>query len=306
MPATSDFRALGTGVRVITLEPETLEAATAAVEQVLREVDLTCSRFRSDSEVTLLNQAAGMPVRVSPLLLQAIDTALRVSRMTGGAVDPTVGAAMRVIGYDRDFARLPADGGSTVAIRPVPGYERIQLDRHASCVMLPPEVEIDLGATAKALAADLCAKAALTSGASGILVSLGGDIAVAGDAPDGGWPILIAEDHAAPASHGGEVIALKAGAVATSSTTVRRWRQGGQARHHIVDPATGAPARVHWRTVSVVAASCVDANAAATASIVWGQAALAWLERNRLAARLVAANADVTRLNRWPRAEVAA
>ncbi len=305
MLATSDFRALGTGVRVITLEPQSLAAATIAVERVLGEIDETCSRFRSDSEVRRLNQAAGVPTRVSALLFQAIDTALRVSRMTGGAVDPTVGAAMRIIGYDRDFAMLPADGSFSVAVRPVPGYERIQLDRHASTVTLQPEVEIDLGATAKALAADLCAEAALAVGASGILVSLGGDIAVAGDAPDGGWPILIAEDHATQADLGGEVIALNAGAIATSSTTVRRWRQGGEPRHHIVDPATGAPARVHWRTASVVAASCVDAKAAATASIVWGQAAVAWLERNRLAARLIAANGDVTRLSGWPLAVVA-
>ncbi|MDQ6711310.1 MAG: FAD:protein FMN transferase [Candidatus Dormibacteraeota bacterium] len=304
MLATSDFPALGTGARVITLEPQTLEAATAAVERVLREVDLTCSRFRSDSEVTRLNQAAGVPTRVSPLLFLAIETALRVSRMTAGAVDPTVGAAMRIIGYDRDFARLPADGAFTVAIRPVPGYERIRLDRLSSAVTLQPEVEIDLGATAKALAADLCAAAGIAAGASGILVSLGGDIAVAGEVPTDGWPILIAEDHAAPADAGGEVIAITAGAVATSSTTVRRWRQGGQPRHHIVDPATGAPARVHWRTVSVVAASCVDANAAATASIVWGEAAVTWLEENGLAARLVAANGEVNRLNGWPRATV--
>jgi thiamine biosynthesis lipoprotein len=306
MVATSAFRALGTGVRVITVEPAALDSSLAAVEQVLAGIDQTCSRFRADSEITQLNQAAGRPTRVSPLLFSAIETSVRVSRMTEGAVDPTVGTAMRVIGYDRDFDELPADGVFRVAIRPVPGYERIRIDRAARWVTLHPDVELDLGSTAKALAADLAAAAALEVSGSGVLVSLGGDIAIAGSVPEGGWPILIAEDHAAPLESGGEVIGLRAGGLATSSTTVRRWRQGGVARHHIIDPRTGGPATIYWRTASVVAATCVDANAASTAAIVWGEGAAAWLQRHRLPARLVAADGTISRLGDWPMPAVAA
>ncbi|MEO6795445.1 MAG: FAD:protein FMN transferase [Candidatus Dormibacter sp.] len=305
MGASIDFRALGTGVRVVTVDPAGLDPAVRAVQDLLAQVDQACSRFRPDSELSQLNRSAGRPVRVSPLLFLALTTALRVSRMTAGAVDPTVGTAMRIIGYDRDFADLPPDGAFTVAARPVPGYERIRLVTSRQEVTCQSDVEIDLGSSAKALAADLAARAAFAAAGSGVLVSLGGDIAVAGTAPADGWPVLIADDHAAPLDGPGEVVSISAGGLATSSTMVRHWRQAGVERHHIVDPRTGAPAQVHWRTVSVAAASCVDANAAATAAIVWGDAALDWLERHHLAARLVKANGGVTRLSGWPRAAVA-
>lgn len=305
MGASTDFRALGTGVRVISDDPAGLDPAVRAVQDLLAQVDQACSRFRPDSELSQLNQSAGRPLRVSALLFLALETALRVSRMTAGAVDPTVGTAMRIIGYDRDFADLPPDGAFTVAARPVPGYERIRLVTSRQEVICQPDVEIDLGSSAKALAADLAAQAAFAAAGSGVLVSLGGDIAVAGPAPADGWPVLIADDHAAPLDGPGEVVSISAGGLATSSTMVRRWRQAGVERHHIVDPRTGAPAQVHWRTVSVAAANCVDANAAATAAIVWGDAALGWLERHHLAARLVKADGGVTRLSGWPRAAVA-
>jgi thiamine biosynthesis lipoprotein len=298
--AAAEFRSLGTGARVVTADASGLDVALAAVQKLLVAVDEACSRFRDDSEISQLNRAAGQAVRVSPLLFLAIETALRVSRMTGGAVDPTVGTAMRIIGYDRDFAQLPADGKFTLAVRPVPGYERVRIDPARRTVTLQPDVELDLGASAKALAADLSAQAASESARTAVLVSLGGDIAVAGQPLDSGWPVLMAEDSAAALDSPGEVVSVRAGGLATSSTTVRRWRQQGIERHHIVDPRTGAQAKVYWRTVSVVAASCVDANAAATASIVWGADAVPWLEGHHLAARLVKANGEVVRLSGWP------
>lgn len=303
--AAAEFRSLGTGARVVTTEPSRLDAAVEAVQKLLLEVDLACSRFRGDSEISELNRAGGRSVPVSPLLFLAIETSLRVSRMTAGAVDPTVGTAMRIIGYDRDFAQLPANAKFTLAVRPVPGYERVRLDHARRRVTLQPDVELDLGSTAKALAADLCARVAHEACGASVLVSLGGDIAVAGEPPDSGWPVLIAEDSAAALDSGGEVVSIKAGGLATSSTTVRRWRQQGIERHHIIDPRTGAQASVYWRTVSVVAASCVDANAAATASIVWGADAVGWLEGHRLAARLVKEKGEVVRLSGWPAAAVA-
>jgi thiamine biosynthesis lipoprotein len=303
--ATAEFRSLGTGARVVTPDGSSLDAAVAAVQKLLVDVDQACSRFRDDSEISQLNRATGQAVRVSPLLFKAIETALRVSRMTRGAVDPTVGMAMRIIGYDRDFPQLPTNGKFTLAVRPVPGYERVRLDHSRHTVTLQPDVELDLGSSAKALAADLCAQVATEAACAPVLVSLGGDIAVAGAAPASGWPVLIAEDSAAGLDSPGEVVSIKAGGLATSSTMVRRWRQQGMERHHIIDPRTGGPARVYWRTVSVVAASCVDANAAATASIVWGADALPWLEGHRLAARLVKADGEVVRVTGWPAASVA-
>ena len=110
----------------------------------------------------------------------------------------------------------------------------------------------------------------------------------------------IAEDSRAPITRDGETIAIRSGGVATSSTTVRRWRRGGIELHHIIDPATGLPAIGPWRTVSVVAGNCVDANIAATAAIVRGVTATAWLESAGLPARLVDRSGDVRRVGGWP------
>jgi len=95
-------------------------------------------------------------------------------------------------------------------------------------------------------------------------------------------------------------VSVSAGGLATSSTTVRRWRAGGREHHHIVDPRDGQAAEEVWRTVSVAAGTCVDANTASTAAIVRGRAAVRWLESAGLPARLVARDGAVTRTAGWP------
>jgi thiamine biosynthesis lipoprotein len=296
-----DFTALGTGVTILVSGGGRMAAARDAVERELAAVDRACSRFRPDSELAEVGRA-GRAVPVSALLADLVAASLRVARMTGGAVDPTVGGAMRRIGYDRDFALVAAGDPGPVAlpVGPVPGWRRIGLDPARRLLRVPAGVEVDLGSTAKAFAADLAARSAAAAAGCGVLVSLGGDIAMAGAAPEGGWPILVAEDHAAPLDGPGPVVRLSAGGLATSSTTVRRWRRGGADLHHIVDPATGLPAAGRWRTASVGAATCVDANAAATAAIVWGERAVAWLAEHRLPARLVATDGAVVRVAGWP------
>ena len=113
----------------------------------------------------------------------------------------------------------------------------------------------------------------------GVLVSLGGDVAVAGPPPEEGWPIRITDDHADPLEAGGPIVTITSGGLATSSTSVRRWARGGQVLHHLIDPSTGAPAAEVWRTVSVAAGSCVDANIASCAAVIMGAAAPSWLAR---------------------------
>jgi thiamine biosynthesis lipoprotein len=161
-------------------------------------------------------------------------------------------------------------------------------------------VELDLGSTGKALAADLAARAAHETIGGGVLVSLGGDIATAGRPPGGGWRVLAAEDSATRADADGEVIAIESGAVATSSTTVRRWVRGDVTLHHLLDPRTGLPVQDRLRTATVIAATCVDANIAATAAIVLGSAAEDWLEERGLPARLVGARGEIRRTSGWP------
>jgi thiamine biosynthesis lipoprotein ApbE len=299
---TADDRALGTNVRVVVTEPARLAAAKAAVDEVLEDIDLACSRFRDDSELSRLNRAAGTEVTVGHLLGRAIDEGLRAARLTDGDVDPTVGTAIRLAGYDVDFAAVAVEEAAlTLQVQPVPGWRAVRFDPASRRVFVPAGVEIDLGATAKALAADLAAAAGLAAmGGGGILVSLGGDIALAGRPPDGRWTVAVSEDSNDPVEAVQESITLQGGGVASSSTQVRRWRRGDVELHHIIDPRTGCPAQTPWRLATVVADTCVDANIASTAAIVRGAAAVEWLGSLRLPARLVDRDGHVVRTGGWP------
>jgi FAD:protein FMN transferase len=300
-PAPIVFPALGTTAVVVVTDAGATDAARVVVEAEIAAVDVACSRFREDSEVSRLNASAGVAVTASSLLLEAIEVALRAARITDGLVDPTVGGAMRVLGYDRDFAQVDKSAGPLrVSVGRVPGWHLIAIDRGRRSVRIPAGVELDLGATAKALCADRAAAAAFSATGSGVLVSLGGDVATAGPAPEGGWTILVTDDHAAPPDAPGQRVAIFSGGLATSGTMARRWARGGRQLHHLVDPATGMPADEVWRTVSVTAGTCVEANTASTASIILGAAAPEWLTDRQLPARLVALDGTVTTVAGWP------
>jgi thiamine biosynthesis lipoprotein len=306
VPSSVSFPALGTTAVVVVDDPASLARALELVQRVIERIDLACSRFRDDSELVGLNAAAGSPVQVSRLLLDAVSAAIRAAVVTDGDVSPTVGQALIALGYDRDFSELePALGGVQVqprSIVSVPGWRTIEIDPERSVIRLPRGVALDLGATAKALASDLAAAQAQSATGGGVLVSLGGDIALAGPAPASGWRIRVTDDHRAGPDAPGQWITLRSGGLATSSTTVRRWHTAAGGAHHLLDPATGAPADVVWRTASVTAASCLDANIASTATIVRGERAVPWLESLGLPSRLVAADGTVRHVAGWPSA----
>ena len=300
----ADFRSLGTGCVLLVSDPPALDRALSAVRTELDRVDAACSRFRDDSELSAVNSGAGRPVRVGPLLLEAIELARHAARVTGGDLDPTIGAALRVLGYDRDFARV-GDGSDArrtpvTTLRRIAGWERIEVDAERSTVQIPAGASLDLGATAKAWAADRAATAAAGVSGCGVLVSLGGDVAVAGPAPDRGWPVRIAESHASPVDAPGQTVLVSSGGLATSSTQVRRWASGSTSVHHIIDPATSLPADDVWQTVSVAAATCAEANIASTAAIVKGTSAPDWLASQGLPARLVGRDGTILHLPGWP------
>ena len=300
------WRALGTHVDLLVHRGDA-RAARTAVEAILADVDRTYSRFRPDSELVALNARAGTTVTVSPLLARAIGASIQAAQQTDGLCDPTIGKALLRIGYDADFAAV-ATGTAPIELRMerVAGWQSLRFDPLARTFRAPAGVELDLGSTGKALAADLAAAAALEAmRRGGVLVSLGGDLAIAGDVPADGWPVLAADDSALPPSRDGEVVAIRGGAVATSSTTVRTWRRASVVVHHLIDPRTGVPARSPWRTVSVAAATCVDANAAATAGLIRGDDAPDWLAGLNLAARLVTLDGTVVRVGGWPVPETA-
>jgi FAD:protein FMN transferase len=301
-PGWVSFGALGSTAVVAVTDPARLDEGRAAVEQVVSAFDESCSRFRQDSELERLNRAGGQAVSATELFLDAVAAALRAAELTDGDVDPTVGEALIALGYDRDWeelARAPGAGRQT-RIAAVPGWRTIQLDREAGTVQLARGVRLDLGASAKALAADRAAAAAGEQTGGGVLVSLGGDIAIAGPAPEEGWRVRVTDDHRADWSAPGQWIALAGGGLATSSTTVRRWPTADGAAHHLVDPATGRPATGLWRTVSVAAASCLDANIASTAAIIRGESALGWLRSLELPSRLVDEDGRVRHVAGWP------
>ena len=299
--AVAERAALGTSARVAVWPPENLGGALAAVDRVLSVLDRQASRFRQDSEISWIHRSEGGLFMLSDGLAEAISVALEAARWTGGLADPTVGGALISLGYDRDFAAIDPErcepAGSLV---PVPGWQTVRLE--GPVLHLPAGVRLDLGATAKGLGSDRAVRAAMAanSQAGGVLVSLGGDMAVAGQSPRDGWPILVADEPDPAGSSRAQPVRLASGAVATSSITCRQWRRAGRVLHHIVDPRTGLPADGPWQTVSVAAATCADANAAATAAIVAGDQAEQWLATAGMPARLVSHDGEVRYAGGWP------
>jgi thiamine biosynthesis lipoprotein len=245
-----------------------------------------------------VHAARGAAVQVGPLLAGAVSVALRAAELTNGIVDPTIGAAVRALGYDRDFSQVRDDDRPIAPAGPAPGWRRLEWDAEQRLLRVPRGVWLDLGATAKALAADRIAARAADLAGCGVLVSLGGDVAIGGEPPGEGWQVGVSDDHEDPKPT--LTLTLTAGGLATSGTFRRRWRRGGRTVHHIVDPRTGDVAAPCWRTASVVAATCVDANIASTAAIVMGRAAPGWLAECGLPARLVAEDGTVTSVTGWP------
>ena len=299
---TATWRALGTYVYLATTEAQFLEPARQIATRLLADVDRTCSRFRQDSDLVSANLAAGSWTTVDPLLVQAIDAAMEAAAQTDGLVDPTLGHSLVAVGYDRDLALMPAASSDPAGV-PLPArsgaWKEIMLDP-AGAVRVPRGCALDLGATAKAWAADLIASSIAAESDSTVVISLGGDVAVAG--PGGGWPVAITEtvDDSADA----EIVHLPYGGLATSSTAARRWIRGGVVQHHLLDPLTGEPTRGRWRTVTATGATCVSANTASTAAIVLGDKAVGWLTERDIPARLVDGEGRIVRTPRWPEPEV--
>lgn len=298
------FGAIGTYVVVATQDPHDLPVATRIAREVLADLDETCSRFRADSDLSRVNRSPGTWVRVDQLLVAAVSTACEAARWTDGIVHPLLGRNLVSLGYDRDLALLTsldedALEDSSQALVPLqprgPGldsWREIRLREDA--VRIPDGSALDLGSTGKAWAADLIATAMTARLSSGGAVSVGGDVAVAGDRP---WPVDVSLQVDDPPT---ARVWLTGGGLATSSTLVRRWTHRGRVRHHLLDPRTGLPAPEVWATVTATGPSCVAANAASTAAVVLGEQAPRWLANAGVSARLVSPDGSVCRVGAWP------
>jgi thiamine biosynthesis lipoprotein len=310
------FTALGTSASLLVTDPSCTDRARALLGAELAAIDRACSRFRPDAELWRVNHGRGRPVRVSALLAEAVAAALAAADATDGDVDPTCGRSLMRLGYDRDFAAARQDTSHlTRPAVPAAGWRTVDLDRDRREIRIPRRVMLDLGATAKALAADRAAIRIAAAVNCGTLVNLGGDIAVAGEPPDQGWLVGIVDNRgfdgaaagpeagpeagACPSRHDA-VVTIRSGGLATSSTKVRAWSRGAVRLHHIIEPSTGMPADSCWRTVSVAAATCVAANTASTAAIIRGERAPGWLASQHLPARLAGRSGEIVTVAGWP------
>jgi thiamine biosynthesis lipoprotein len=303
-PAFASWSALGTTATVAVTEPEALSDAIVILEDWLESIDRACSRFRSDSEISLLARGGTREHEASDVLLDALEAGLRAARLTDGLVTPTLGRSLRLAGYDRDLAAIHPVA-TPARLVPAPDWRSVVVDLRRRTVLVPAGVELDLGATAKAFAADRAALEVAGELGCGVLVSLGGDLRVAGEPPARGWPVDVDDVHDLLTS-GAQRVRISSGGVATSSTTSRRWRRRDRELHHLLDPRTGAPAGGAWRTATVAAATCVDANTASTAAILLGERAPAWLAERGLPARLVANDGTTLAVGGWPEQRLAA
>ncbi|MEV8181478.1 FAD:protein FMN transferase [Arthrobacter sp. N199823] len=290
----------GLEASITVTEPSLASAAELVVREEIAGVDDACSRFREDSELVRLQPRLSSGATVSPLLAMLVESALDAAAWTDGDVDPTLGRDLEALGYDRDLAEVRLGPRGAVIHDPrgqqrSTGWSQVRLVGRKLSV--PEHLRLDLGATAKAVAADLAAQRVAAELGCGILVSLGGDIATAGPAPEGGWQVLVQDLPGDPRQQ----VTLRAGhAMATSSTQKRRWQHAGRTVHHILDPRFGLPADPVWRSVSVAAPSCLLANTFSTAGIVRGFAAVEWFDRVGVSARLVDVRGRVSTTAGWP------
>ncbi|MET7279512.1 FAD:protein FMN transferase [Kribbella sp. NPDC005582] len=298
MSASRTWTAWSCTVRLTVDDPAVLGAACGELKALMDRVDKAASRFRPDSELSIVNQRGGAMVPVSRLLVDLVDVSLMAASISGGAVDPTVGTAVIAAGYDDDIEtvrRRPAPPAALPAT--VPGWQQVQLNRKLALLGVPEGAALDLGATAKAWTADRAALVLSKRYGCAVLVEIGGDLCAAGQ-PAKPWVITVAERADDP----GVLVTLAHGGLTTSTRTSRSWANG----HHIIDPRTGLPAAGPWRTASVWAPTAVRANTFSTALVATGEAAVGRLTLAGHPARMVAADGEVTELAGWPASTQAA
>jgi len=262
-------RVMASELHLLVLGPpaHALDEAVAHLEHLER----CWSRFLPTSDVTRLNESAGVPVEVDPSTLTLLATMVEAWRLTAGGYDPTMPGALAALGYGPG----PASGPS-----PLGRHDRqallagVDVDPVRSVARFPVGLAVDPGGIGKGLAADLAVRFLLDRGAAGALVSIGGDLAMGGTAPDAaGWTILV--EHPDRARPDVAELHVSGGGVATSSTRSRRWTHDGREHHHQLDPDRGLPSDTDLAAATVVAPTGWQAEAHATAALARGRDAFA-------------------------------
>lgn len=261
---------------------EQLPAELAHIPRWFEEWEQTLSRFRPDSELARLNRAGDSPVVVSETLWQVFQSALGAERATGGLVTPTVAVAVVEAGYDRDFAQMADRPTGPIATKAatVPSLSAVTWDEATRSIRLPQGVHLDFGGIAKGWVAQQTVQR--LKGLGSVLMNCGGDIAVSGPLLNGApWEVGVYKPFDRESGYVEMLLIREECGVASSATDRRRWMQGDQVRHHIIDPRTGQSAQTDVVCATIVAPTAVHAEAAAKSVLIRGSMeGLDWLEAN--------------------------
>jgi FAD:protein FMN transferase len=285
------------GTRVDVLVPEPQAESAHAVEGLFAEWERELSRFQPSSGLARVSAAAGRPAPAGPLLRRVVRRALEAAAATDGVFDPLLGRQLEEVGYDVTFERIGSPPPSGAPATPGGAWREIAVDDTEGTITLPAGTGLDLGGIAKGMAVDAAISLLRARGVGSALVNAGGDIAAI--ARPGGWPVEV-QTH-----DGSAVVSLLHGAIATSTTGRRRWRQGGVERHHLLDPGSGLPARSDVHSATVTAESCADAEVAAKVALVLGRVRGSLFLAQRGLTGLLVGAAGSTPVGSWP-ARVAA
>lgn len=273
-------------------DPDTISRSQlhAEIDALLEAINQTMSTYRDDSELSRVNHApAGTRIELSPELAFVTTAALNLARDTGGAYDPTVGPLVNLWGFGPDPVRTEAPTAQAIeTARRRVGWQRLEFDPATRGLTQPGDAYLDLSSIAKGYAVDRVAELLARHGIGGFVIDIGGEVLTRGTRPDGSrWRVAI--ERPIPGERGTyRVIVPQNLAVATSGTYRNHFREAGREYAHLIDPRTGYPVTHDLVSVSVVAATCMEADALATALSVLGtEAALAYARERGLAVLLL-------------------
>jgi thiamine biosynthesis lipoprotein len=288
------FSAMGSSISALMdADSQIAHELLSQVPAWFEEWESILSRFRSTSELSFVNQNAGLPIRVSAIFVEVLQASLHAAARSNGIVTPTLLRSLELAGYSQSFNDLPHEMVSFFSGQPLGGsdYRSIQVDSDNSVIVIPSDIQLDFGGIAKGWAAQQTAQRLAEYAPA--LVNAGGDISVSGPLSSS-EPWIIGIDD--PFNPGEEIIQIPifSGSVATSGKDRRRWQKNGHWQHHIINPFTGQPAQSDVWTSTAVTHNAVDAEMAAKISLLLGSTSgLAWIdEKQDMSAFLILENGE--------------
>ena len=273
---TAGFEAMASPCELL-LDGGDRATAMALAERVATEawrIERKFSRYRRDNIVHHINTAGGAPIEVDTETAALLDFADTCYRLSGGLFDITSGALRAVWRFDGGDC-LPTAEAVAEVLRRV-GWQRVAWRK--PWLRLEAAMEIDFGGIGKEYAVDRCAALLRAQSGHPFLLNFGGDLRVSGPRADGkAWRIGI--ENPEMQTLASAAIELRGGAIATSGDSRRYLLKDGKRYSHILDPRTGWPVEGAPRSVTVAAATTVEAGMLATFASLRGVEAEAFLRQ---------------------------